>query len=151
MADPFSIAASAAGVLSLGLSACNGLLKYYSAYKNSGSAVSTMYSQLLSLTKTLTLIEGIMHDEQAQFDRASRKRLDESLESCRIAAETLEKKLKKVTIYSEPEKVAQGRPNIRGMVQKASFPFRESTLIKLKEIMTDFRGDLILVLDVLQM
>ena len=129
-------------MVSLGISVCQGLLKYYESHKQSGSTVGNMYSQLLSLTRTLTLIEGVVGRSLPDVDENARSQLMESIECCRSAAATLEKKLKKIESSH-----ADGTSSVK----KAAFPFRESTLVRLKEIMIDFRSELTLVMEVLQL
>lgn len=149
MADPFSITASSAGVISLGISVCQALLKYYESYRQSGSAIATMYTQLTSLTKTLDLINEHTIKQSLDIATGTSERMEESLQNCRVAVESLEKKLKKIRHLSNDEPPSNKR--ITSFMQKASFPFRESTLVRLREIVVDFRSDLTLVLEVLQM
>ena len=61
--DPLLIPASAAGLLLMGISICNGLLEYYTSWKDAEEDVSRMYSSIGALTKTLILIEkSIKHN-----------------------------------------------------------------------------------------
>ena len=80
MADPPSIAASAAGLVSLGLTVCSGLLQYYSTWKDSQFDVLNMYESLEALRKTFRLL-----DEKIQnplFSRETVERVTESIISC---------------------------------------------------------------------
>ena len=150
MAEPLSIASGAAGLVSLGISVCHGLLEYYQSYRQSGIAVENMYTQLISLSRTLGLIEGVLSSTTTPWDPETRARAEESIEVCRSATQALDKKLRKVKVSSAIGK-SEPTEKIRSFVHKASFPFRESTLVRLKEIILELRGDLGLVLSVLQL
>ena len=149
MSDPFSVAANTVAVVALGLKVCQQLVKYYDSYKQSGSTVATMYNQLISLTKTLALIDRVLAGSALSADEGTRTKLMESIESCRVAVTNLEKKLTKI-LSSTQDGVTTGSKT-KSFLHKASFPLRESTLVRLKEIILEFRGDLSLVLNVLQL
>ena len=57
MGDPLSITASAAGLVSLGLTVCSGLLDYYNVWKDQPSDVSDMCESLGALSKTFELLD----------------------------------------------------------------------------------------------
>ena len=151
MGDPFSITSSAAGVISLGLTVCHGLLDYYESYKSSGSTVAAMYSQMESLASTLALLNKVLDRDYAQLDSEVARNVEESIDNCRESMEKLEKKLAKIRNLSQADDAGGLRQQLGKHVQKAMFPFKESTLVKLKEVAMELRNDLGLVLGVLQM
>ena len=151
MADPFSITASAAGVISLGLTVSKGLLDYYDSYKNSGAAVTTMYTQLEALASTLVLLNKVIDRGLAQLDPEIARNAEDSIENCRAGLSRLEKKLVKVRKASQDENVGGLRQQLGKQIQRATFPFKESTLVKLREVAMELRNDVGLVLAVLQM
>lgn len=145
MGDPFSIASGAAGVVSLGITVCSGLLDYYSSWKDSDKNIATMYASLEGLTKTFKLIRDTIGRSSFAADVA--ERVLESTKSCEDGVNGLEKRLKKL-----------GDPNSAGLeskirihARKALYPFKESTLMKLREIIGDLRDNLSLAIDALQM
>lgn len=149
MADPLSLAAGAAGLLSLGISVCHGLLEYYESYRHSGAALENMYTQLLALNKTLALVESVTSKPERPWDASIKARVEESIESCRVAIQALDKKLTKLkTSITHGSNLGD---RVKSFTHKASFPFRESTLVRLKEIVIELRGDLSLVMNVLQL
>ena len=151
MTDPFSITSSAAGVISLGLTVAHELLDYYESYKSSGSTIIAMYSQMESLASTLTLLNKVIDRGYNQLDPEIARTVEGSIESCRESTEKLEKKLVKIRNASQSEPGGGLRQQLGKQVHKAMFPFKESTLVKLREIAMEFRNDLGLVLEILQM
>ena len=151
MSDPFTTAASAAGIISLGLTVTRGLLDYYDSYKDSGSTVTTMYTQLEALASTLALLSKVMDQEEYSLNQEIGRRVVDSIESCRKGMEKLEKKLIKIRGISKEDGAGGLRSQLGRQVQKAMFPFKESTLVKLREMIIDSRNDVSLVLNVLQM
>ena len=95
MGDPLSITASAAGLVSLGLSVCSGLLDYYNAWKDQPTDVSRLCESLVALNKTFELL-----DERVRHPLLNRKVVDQVTESiCSCAAEIqgLRSKLDKIS------------------------------------------------------
>ena len=94
MSDPLSVTASAAGLISLGLTVCSGILEYYSAWKDQPSDVSAMCESLIALNKTFELLdEKIRHP---LLDRKSVDRVNESIISGAAAIQGLRSKLDKI-------------------------------------------------------
>ncbi len=94
MGDPLSIGASAAGLVSLGLTVCSGLLDYYNAWKDQPSDVSDMCESLIALSKTFELL-----DERVRHPLLNRKSVDrvtESIISCAASIQGLRSKLEKI-------------------------------------------------------
>ncbi len=147
MADPLSIVSGAAGVASLGITVCNSLLQYYGSWKDRDSTLNTMYSQLESLGNTFALLERTLNEHNRNIDPAMAIRMRECVESCRGGVLKLEKKLLKVRKTSGLGPIGA----FQDAKRRALFPFKESTLVKMKEIVVDLRDDLAIALGVLQM
>ena len=94
MGDPLSIAASAAGIVSLGLQVCSGLLDYYQTWKNQSSDVSQMCQSLTALTKTFELLDGKVRNPL--LDSESVNLVTESIVSCAAGVQRLQSKLDKI-------------------------------------------------------
>lgn len=140
MSDPLSIAASAAGLVSLGLSVCSGLLDYYSAWKDQHSEVSTMCELLASLSRTFELLyEKVQHP---LLDRRSVDLVTESIISCAAGIQGLQAKL---------EKIRGAKSGMNARFKKAQYPFQQKTLEKLFRTISDLRSDLSQVTNTLQL
>ena len=94
MSDPLSIAASAAGLASLGLTVCSGLLDYYKAWKDQHSDVLTMCESLEALNRMFELLrEKVRHP---LLDRKSVDRVVDNIISCAAGVRRLRSKLVKI-------------------------------------------------------
>ena len=93
MTDPLSITASAAGLVSLGLTVCSGLLQYYNACKDQASDISTMCQSLEALSQILKVLDQKVR--HPLLDRESVDRVTDSIVSCAASIQVLDSKLKK--------------------------------------------------------
>lgn len=144
--DPLSISASASGLLSVGITVCHGLLEYYSSWRDAEDDVSRMYNSIDALNKTLILIDlSIQHKS---FNRDVVVRVEESITSTQRGLESLKKKLDKIKVVPQQE---GWREKTKAQFRRTVFPFKESTLVKLKELGNELRDDLSIALDALQM
>jgi hypothetical protein len=140
MADPFSIAGSAVGNMSLGLTVCQGLFQYYSACRDSSADVKALVSSLDGLIRALEQFESTINDQQ--FDSKARADIAPFLTECEDAVKNLERELEKVK--KEPPTASGGR--LKAKLGNASktllYPFRESTLKKLQGFVGEVRENL---------
>lgn len=144
--DLLSIASASAGLLSLGLAVCNGLLEYYSAWKDAKGDVAKMYLAIQALTKSLILVKSAV--DHKEFNRNIVIQIEESITSTRAGIDSLKKKLDKIRISSQQD---GWREKGKAQLGRALFPFKESTLVKLREVSNELRENLSLALNVLQM
>lgn len=144
--DPLSIASASVGILSFGLTVCHGLLEYYNTWKDAEGNVAKMYLAIQGLTKTLVLIKSAV--EHKEFNRNIVLQIEESIRSTEAGIASLKKKLDKIRISSPQD---GWREKSKAQFGRALFPFKESTLVKLKEVSNELRDNLSLALNVLQM
>lgn len=144
--EAFGVASSTAGLISLGLTVCQSLVQYYRSWKDARSDVARMLVSVEALGKTFHLLQHTVQNKK--FDASLVGRVDEALISCQAGLETLRKKLEKIKIASEE---GGFREKMSNKIQRTAYPFRESTLVKLREIVNELRGDLGLALSALQM
>jgi hypothetical protein len=142
--EALGVASGAAGILSLGIAVCQGLLQYYGSWKDAESEVAGMYESIEALTHILLLLLPVI--EHRDLDRNVVALIENHIASCQQGIEQLRKKLDKV-------KITPLQPGSRGKAKtqfwKTLYPFKESTLIKLKGIGNELRDQLSLSLDVL--
>ena len=137
---------SAVGIASLGIQVCQGLLAYYDSWKSYKTHITTVNNGITNLCETFTLLqESLLH---ASLDPARAGRVQKCLDSCVDGLEKLQRKLQKLRTHSAP---SGARQRAWAEVQRSFYPFRESTLVKLREIVTDLRGQLSLAVQVLQL
>ena len=145
MAEILGIVSGAAGIVSLGIEVCKGLIDYYSSVKDQKTDIATTVSSISSLAASLDLLkDGI---EGKKFDGKIVENVQKSIDSCEDGILALQKKLGKI---KEVEKVDL-KSKLHDIGRKAIYPFRESTLVKLREIVDDVRSNLALALDTLHL
>lgn len=144
MSDPFSIASSAVGMVSLGLTACQGLLNYYVSWKGSYKDVAATCASLEALSKIFELIEVTVKDRK--FSQAIVERVIKSIDLCQTGVHKLNNKLAKVK--KTPVKGIEAK--IRSQLRRTLYPFKQSTLLKLRETVFDLRDNLTLAIHTLQ-
>ena len=143
--DALSVSAGAAGFISLGITVCQGLLDYYRSWKNAEDQVAHMYASIEALTETFKLLESAIQSKL--FSQATVQKVEESIRSAESGLQSLQKKLQKVRLTpSQPGWKAKGMAQFR----RTLFPFKESTLAKLKELGIELRQEVSLALEVLQ-
>jgi hypothetical protein len=145
MAEALGFVSSVAGVVSLGISVCQGLVQYYSSFKDQKSDVATTVSSISTLSSILELLKSSIGDKK--FDGKIMENVSKSIESCEEGILALQKKLRKV---KEVENVDL-KSKVHDLGRRALYPFRESTLVKLREIVDDVRSNLALALDTLHL
>jgi hypothetical protein len=142
MADPFSIAGSAVGVVSLGITVCQGLHRYYSACRDGPSDVKALVGSLDGLICALQLLEGTINDKD--FNSAARADIAPFLADCADAVQNLAHELDKVK--RDLPAATGGRQSVKGKLSSAGktllYPFRESTLKKLLGFVGEVRENL---------
>lgn len=145
--DPLSIPARVVLLLLLmGISVCNGLLEYYTSWKDAEEDVSRMNSSIGALTKTLIFIEKSIKHKSFNPDVVIR--VEDSIASTQRGLETLRKKFDKVKLTPQHE---GWREKTRAQFRSTVIPFKESTLVKLKELGNELRDNLSIALDALKM
>ena len=143
--DALSVSAGAAGFISLGITVCQGLLDYYRSWKDAEDQVAQMYASIEALTETFRLLESAIQSQV--FNHATVQKVEESIRSAERGLQSLQKKLQKIQLApSQPGWKARGMAQLR----RSLFPFKESTLAKLKELGIELRQELSLALEVLQ-
>lgn len=139
-------AASAIGIASLGIQACQGLLSYYNDWKGYKQEITRTYESIGSLGGSLAQLLPFLQD--TQLDKDKRETVIRSLQSCEHAVSKLHKKLQKLRTYDKPE---GARQRAWAEIQRACYPFRTSTLAKLQEVVDDARNRLQLALSALHL
>ena len=146
MADAFGAASAAAGLISLGITLCQGILNYYGSWKDAESDVRRTYASTEALTKTFILLK--LSIENKKFHRDIVARVNESIDSCEDGINELKKKLKKVEAVSLDDGWSG---KAKAQFRRTLYPFKERTLVKLEKITRELQDRLGLAMNVLQM
>lgn len=140
------VAGTAVGVVSLGITCCQGLVKYYDAWRGQNETVATTCDSITDLSSTLLLLRDTTI--KAGLNPNIVKQVEKSFLSCENGINALNKKLNKINRNRPSVSIAE---KIRAEGRKALYPFKESTLLKLRETVQDIRDNLALALEVLQL
>ncbi len=148
MGEPLSIAASVAGLMSLGIQVTETLVDFYSSYKHQDSDLVGTIEKLNNLLTILKSLENTLSNRNFQVDERSLiKSIETSIRNCdRLIHE----------LQGECQKFSKATSNgIREIFKvagrRAIYPFRQSTLQKLDKDINELRGNLSIALDVLQL
>ncbi len=139
MAESISIAGTAVGVMSLGITVCQGLFQYYSACRDGPEDITALRSSLAGLISTLDGLSRTMKNDR--FDSASRAHVQRCLADCDEAVQNLSRELNKVNLEA-PQSAggssssSSSRLSVKAKLSKTGkkllYPFRESTIKKLR-------------------
>lgn len=130
MADPLSIAASVAGLLSAGMVVTNSLVKFYNSYKHQDSDLVGTTEKLESLLQIFQSLEKTISNRKFRIDEQDLiKNIETSIIKCDELIEELQ---------SECDKFKKSLSNgmkavVKSAGRRATYPFRQSTLQKLEE------------------
>ncbi|KAI9778477.1 MAG: hypothetical protein M1816_004032 [Peltula sp. TS41687] len=144
MAVELGFTSGAGGLISLGITICKGLLDYYSSFRDAEVNVRQLYDSIEALTKTLVLITRSLQSRHLSRDVAAT--IEQNVTSCADGIKRLEKKLKKIKVTPKGE---GWKAKAGALGHKILYPFKESTLMKMREISTELRDNLGLTMSVL--
>jgi ankyrin repeat domain-containing protein 50 len=140
------VASSAVGVASLGIQVCQGLLSFYDGWKSFSSDISSTYDLVDDLSRTLALLKSILDSDE--LDEEKKERVKRCVHLCEESLVKLSQKSQKLRKYEQPEGLRQ---KAWAELQRGWYPFRASTLAKLREIVADVRDRLKLAVQVLHL
>lgn len=90
MSDPISLAGTAVGVVSLGLSVCQGLISYYSAVRDCPKEAKNMLQKLEGLKDVLEVLEDVFQSHDTlRTETAAVKTAKRSIQACKSGLEQL--------------------------------------------------------------
>lgn len=138
-------ASAAAGLLSLGITVCQSLLDYYQSWKDAEENVAKTYASIEELSKTFRLLARAV--EYKEFNREIVDQVRDSITSAEQSIHNLGKKLDKVRIVALQD---DWRHKAKAQLRRTLYPFKESTLAKLRELTSETRDNLSLALNLLQ-
>jgi len=141
------VASNIAGLINLGLSVSYGIWKYYGTWRDAESDVKIMYNSIETLTKSFAILKDTL--SKPCYDARLVGRVEDCIGSCEEGIGNLDKKLKKIQVT--PQKAGgKWTSKTKAHLQRALYPFKESTLVKLKEISSELQDHLQLALTILQ-
>ncbi|KAF1824732.1 uncharacterized protein K489DRAFT_354998, partial [Dissoconium aciculare CBS 342.82] len=139
-------AASVAGLASLGIQVCQGLLAYYDGFKDYHADISSTYRNIASMNDVFASLKSLLED--TSLSSKNRAHVQSGILACEATLHKVHGKLKKLRTHDEPSGAKQ---KAWADLQRLFYPFRASTLAKLKELMEELRGNLSMAIHVLQL
>jgi hypothetical protein len=144
--EAVGLSSSIAGLLSLGISACQGLLDYYDSYKNAESDIQAVCSSIKSLENTFTILRPRLQSPRFRDD--VKANVERSVTSCSSGLQELQSELQKIQLNPQSQAWLD---HAKAKLRRLQYPFKETTLGKLKATTSDLRNNLNLALNVLHM
>lgn len=143
--EAFAAASTSAGLISLGITVCRGLLVYYRSWKDADETVNYMYGSIEALSRTFIVLERSISSPTLNKDAI--QRVNECTNSCEQGISALNKKLAKIKSHTNHD---NWKERSWARLKGTLYPFKESTLIMLKERCNELRDNLTLAVTTLQ-
>jgi phosphotransferase system IIB component len=143
------VAAGVVGIISFGIQISQGILEYYGSWKDQDSEIVKMCASLDNLSGSLAVLS---HAVQRHAPRPSI--LDivaKNMNRVNVDMKRLEVELKKVQSADNESLKLGVRAAMRRHVRRAFYPFKEETLQKIQNSISEARSNLKLSLQVLDM
>ncbi|KAL9095457.1 MAG: hypothetical protein Q9165_002328 [Trypethelium subeluteriae] len=135
---------AAVGVISLGIQCFQGIISYYKPFCEQDKVVAVTTASVDNLNGILTALLGIINPPSSQLNADALALVIKSIASCEGPVDELKVVLNKIGTNT-PE--ATSKKKAHKFVVRALYPFKESTLMKLREIVQDLRGNLSLAIE----
>ena len=147
MADPFSIAASAVGLISLGIQVTQSLIGICDSYKNFDEDLVRTTEKLRFLFEIFKSLEKSISDPSFQENEGDLiQKIITSIESCDESIQELNDEWKKLT-----ESPKGMKKSIETAGRRIAYPFRKRTLQRIEEDIDDICKHLSFALEVLRL
>ncbi|RMZ86570.1 hypothetical protein DV736_g6204, partial [Chaetothyriales sp. CBS 134916] len=148
MGDPLSVAASVAGLLSLGLQSTEYLYNYYTACRDRHRDLAKIADQLGGLLESLQIIDQIV---RTRTWRPTEQSIKQSVENSITRSEDTINVLQAEVDKFKNEPADDWRKKAVVVGRRAAYPFKRSTLEDLGDDVSDFRDNLSIALQALQL
>lgn len=153
MGDPLSAASSIAGIISIGLTVTGGLVRYYSAWKGYDEDIAITTQAIARLDANLQLLKDSIQSNIAQGYRAAEE-VNASITQCETGILKLQKLLEKIKT-KEPglprPKENEFMKKLGDQGQRILYPFRQGTLGKLRDVVSELSDNVAPAVHALQM
>jgi hypothetical protein len=151
MTDPFSVAGSAVGVVSLGLTVCKELISYVGHVKDRDLEVELISGRMEKLAEYLEQLQAIVNRVDSQtttFGNNVTAIATSGIEACAAALRKIEAKLLSTT---DPHNDTTFRGRARAWKTRLAYPFRRDDIVFLKDIVESVQQNLTTALQALQL
>lgn len=146
MPDPFSVAGSAVGVVSVAIQVCQGLLSYYKAWRSYNTQVNHVCKKIDGLNATLENLQLSL--EKLGTNAPATRNVSRSIASCEDGVKALGTTLEKLSAIKAPQGVREKAHNYS---LQTMFPLKQDTLQSMNAIVTDLQNNLNSALQALEL
>ena len=148
MSGPLSVTASVATLISLGIQVTQSLVDFYISCKHQNSDLISTTKKLESLLDTFQHLEKILANRKFQGEERNLiEDIEKTIKNCEESIVELQEEWQKFyKTSSNGIKTA-----VKVAARRVTYPFRQSTLQKLDEDISDIRANLSFTLDVLHL
>ncbi|KAK2806707.1 hypothetical protein FQN50_005701 [Emmonsiellopsis sp. PD_5] len=147
MADPISIVGTAVGVVALGVTVSNSLISYYDAWTHCEYEVESILHPLRTLVENFRLLEKSL--KSGGFDPELTAIAEKNIKSCEAGILALRRKLDKIVQLDKvPDSIKE---RTRLAVVKSQYGFKQKTILKLSETVSNLKKDVSFVLQTLNL
>lgn len=122
MGEPFAVAASAIGVVSLGLQVCHGLMSYCESYRSQNSDNAQAYDKIDGLRSTLALLQSSLPQLDPSI-AVTAENVKKRILSCSQGVQKLREILVECSQHVVPETYNE---KIQKCALKALYPFKDA-------------------------
>lgn len=147
MADPLPITGSAVGVVSLGLTVCQGLISYYGPWSAYDKEISYVAQKAEGLKATLTMLQKPVQNLGSSVHEAPIE-VQRRILACVELLESLESAIERCKKTSPP---SDFQDKAQAMRRRMMYPFRRDTLQLLVNSVEGLQANLNTAIQVLQM
>lgn len=140
MSDPFSVAGSAVGIVSLGITVFDGLYRFYNAWKDAPEEVEEIRGLAEDLLRILQALEPML--QSPCLDAKAVVLVHKMIKPCED------------TIYKLQEALSKAKISTRGIkahARRLQWPFKKQTIDSLGKIMARLQSNLECAMQVLQL
>ncbi|KAI0532208.1 hypothetical protein GGR58DRAFT_491002 [Xylaria digitata] len=130
MASAFGIAASVAGIVSLGLELCPRIITYVDAVRHSDEEINAIHRQIKTLQTSLDILKNAVPDLASKHQTAGNAVLA-ALKSGELDLEALKDFVEKLTDSGGQSQ--NRKPNFKHAAKKMAFPFHRGNLEALQQ------------------
>jgi hypothetical protein len=148
MAEAVGVVSNVVGIISFGIQVAQGLLRYYASWKDQDQDIADMCASLESLLGTLTVLSKNIQPPTT-FDRSVTENVERNVGRTKLAMNKLADELGQALGLGVQKYGA--RALMRRHVRQALYPFREQTLLKIRQSVSEARSNLDAALQTLQL
>ncbi|RLL95031.1 hypothetical protein CFD26_102744 [Aspergillus turcosus] len=141
MSDPLSVAASAAGIISLGIQVTQTIVLYCSSWKGYNKDIEDLNHKASGLSKTLKHLEDVLQ-RLPNLDSSSQKQIEDLMDVSKITFDKLKEMTDKIPPPSTGSKAS--------FAKRALYPLRKQTLVDAAGMLDSLQTSISTRLNVLQ-